>query len=126
MNNQMLEITLKTDEDFLKIRETLTRIGIANNKDKKLYQSCHILQKQNRYYIVHFKELLRLDGRTVDLSQDDIDRRDDIAKLLQEWGMCSIVDAAFVAPGNNFFRVISFREKDDWHLIHKYRFGSTS
>lgn len=126
MSNTMLEISLKTEDDFLKIRETLTRIGIANNKDRKLYQSCHILQKQGRYYIVHFKELLRLDGRTVDLSQEDIDRRDDIAKLLQEWGMCDIVDAGFKAPGNNFFRVISFREKNQWNLIHKYRFGSTS
>lgn len=116
----MLEIRLTTDDDFLKIRETLTRIGIANNKFKKLYQSCHILQKQGKYYIVHFKELFRLDGRSVDITQEDKDRRDDIANLIREWGMCSIVDPEFKAPGNNFFRVIRFKDKDEWQLIHKY------
>lgn len=122
----MLEIALKTSDDFLKIRETLTRIGIANNKDKKLYQSCHILQKQGRYFIVHFKELLKLDGRTVEISPEDYDRRNDIAYLLQEWGMCDIlVDSEeFDAPGDNFFRVISYKDKENWELIHKYKFGT--
>ncbi|BES53239.1 hypothetical protein [Aeromonas phage phiWae14] len=118
----MLQIKLKTDDDFLKIRETLTRIGIANNVAKKLYQSCHILQKQGKYYIVHFKELLQLDGRQVEISQEDIDRRNDIATLLQEWNMCEIVSDQ-VAPGNNFFRVISHKDKHNWTLIHKYKFG---
>lgn len=122
----MLEIALTASDDFLKIRETLTRIGIANNRDKKLYQSCHILQKQGRYFIVHFKELLKLDGRTVEISQEDYERRNDIAYLLQEWGMCEIVadSPEFDSPGNNFFRVISFKDKNNWELIHKYKFGS--
>ncbi|AAQ17673.1 RegA translational repressor protein [Aeromonas phage Aeh1] len=119
----MLQIQLKKDEDFLKIRETLTRIGIANNVEKRLYQSCHILQKQGKYYIVHFKELLQLDGRQVEISQEDIDRRNDIAVLLKEWGMCDIV-SEHNAPGNNFFRVISHKDKANWTLVHKYKFGS--
>lgn len=121
--NNMLEIKLKTDDDFLKIRETLTRIGIANNKEKKLFQSCHILHKQGRHFIVHFKELLRLDGRTVEITDEDLDRRDDIAMLLQEWGMCDIISES-QAPGNNFFRVISFKDKANWTLVPKYAFGS--
>lgn len=118
----MLEIKLPNGDDFLKIRETLTRIGIANNKERKLYQSCHILQKQGKYYIVHFKELLKLDGREVNISQEDLNRRDDIAALLADWGLCVILSEK-VAPRDNFFRVISFKDKKNWQLIHKYRIG---
>lgn len=120
--NNMLEIKLHTPDDFLKIRETLTRIGIANNKEKRIYQSCHILQKQGKYYIVHFKELLQLDGREVNISEEDIDRRDDIASLLSDWGLCDVL-SEFDAPGDNFFRVISFKDKVNWKLIHKYKIG---
>ena len=121
---KLLEIELPQPDNFLKIRETLQRIGIANNKDKKLYQSCHILQKQGRYYIVHFKELLMLDGRPVTISDEDYDRRDDITERLAEWGLCDVVDGSFEPPGNNFFRVLSFKEKSNWQLIHKYRIGN--
>lgn len=118
----MLEITLKNDDDFLKIKETLTRMGIANNKDRILYQSCHILQKQGRYYIVHFKELLRLDGRVVDITKEDHLRRNNIAWCLAEWGMCDIV-GAHVYSTEKHFRVIPFKEKASWTLRHKYRIG---
>lgn len=118
----MLEITLKNDDDFLKIKETLTRMGIANNKDRILYQSCHILQKQGRYYVVHFKELLRLDGRVVDITQEDHLRRNNIAWCLAEWGMCDIVGTHEYSTEKHF-RVIPFRDKASWVLRHKYRIG---
>ena len=121
----MIEIKLKTPEDFLKIRETLTRIGIANNSKKELYQSCHILQKQGKYFIVHFKELLKLEGRKVDISKEDIQRRDSIATLLESWELCDIIKGQSLdLPEEHNFRVISFKQKEDWKLIHKYRIGN--
>lgn len=122
----MIEIKLKNPEDFLKVKETLTRMGIANNKDKVLYQSCHILQKQGKYYIVHFKEMLRMDGRQVDIDGEDYQRRDSIAQLLEDWGLIVIEDSAredLFGLTNNF-RVISFKQKDDWSLKAKYTIGN--
>ncbi|QBQ78611.1 putative translation repressor protein [Escherichia phage vB_EcoM_KAW3E185] len=122
----MIEIKLKNPEDFLKVKETLTRMGIANNKDKVLYQSCHILQKQGKYYIVHFKEMLRMDGRQVDINGEDYQRRDSIAQLLEDWGLIVIEDSAredLFGLTNNF-RVISFKQKDDWTLKAKYTIGN--
>lgn len=119
---RMLEIKLGNAEDFLKIKETLTRMGIANNKDKILYQSCHILQKQGKYYIVHFKELLRLDGRIVEITLEDELRRNNIAKCLAEWNMCEIVGTHKFSTENHF-RVIPFKDKSNWRLIHKYKIG---
>ena len=122
----MIEITLKKPEDFLKVKETLTRMGIANNKDKVLYQSCHILQKKGLYYIVHFKEMLRMDGRQVEMTEEDEVRRDSIAQLLEDWGLIVIKDSAredLFGLTNNF-RVISFKQKDDWTLKAKYTIGN--
>lgn len=119
---KMLEIALRHDDDFLKIKETLTRMGIANNKDKILYQSCHILQKQGKYYIVHFKELLKLDGREVDITEEDILRRNNIAMCLAQWNMCDVI-GLHTYSDENHFRIIPFREKKEWKLVHKYRIG---
>lgn len=120
----MLEIVLRSEDDFLKIKETLTRIGIANNRDKILYQSCHILQKRSRYYIVHFKELLQLDGREVDITQEDLLRRNTIAMCLSEWNMCDIVrETEHLCTTEKHFRIISFKDKGSWKLVHKYRIG---
>ncbi|QQK88127.1 translational repressor of early genes [Providencia phage PSTRCR_127] len=119
----MVEITLNTPDDFLKIRETLTRIGIANNTKKIIWQSCHILQKQGKYFIVHFKELLKLDGRIVDITDEDIKRRNNIAGLLEDWGLCNIVSDVTITDEHNF-RVISFQQKKDWTLVHKYKIGN--
>lgn len=119
-----LEIELITPDDFLKIRETLTRIGIANNTTQTLVQSCHILQKRGRYYITHFKELLALDGLCVTFTQDDIDRRNDIAVLLENWGLCRIVNKeAHTFPSQNHFRVLRADDAKAWKLIRKYEFG---
>lgn len=118
----MIEIKLKNDDDFLKIKETLTRMGIANNKEKILYQSCHILQKQGKYYIVHFKELLKLDGRDVDISKEDKLRRNNIAMCLATWDMCEIVGAHEFSTENHF-RIISYHDKKNWTLRHKYKIG---
>lgn len=122
----MIEITLKQPEDFLKVKETLTRMGIANNKDKILYQSCHILQKQGRYYIVHFKEMLKLDGRPVVIDEEDEVRRDSIAQLLEDWGLVDIAPGqrSYMFEMANNFRVISFKQKDDWTLKSKYTIGN--
>ena len=121
----MVEVGLKEPDDFLKVRETLTRIGVASRKEKKLYQSCHILHKQGRYYIVHFKELFALDGKNTNFSSNDLQRRNRIAKLLSDWGLISIVKEEQVedlAPLNQI-KVLSFKDKGDWTLESKYNIG---
>jgi len=120
---QMLEIGLKEPDDFLKVRETLSRIGVASRKEKKLYQSCHILHKQGRYFIVHFKELFALDGKNTNLSTNDISRRNTIAKLLLDWGLVDIIgELGEVAPLSQI-KVLSYAEKNDWILETKYNIG---
>ena len=124
--DQMIEITLNEPDDFLKVRETLTRIGVASRKEKKLYQSCHILHKQGRYFLVHFKELFALDGKHANLTQNDIQRRNRIAQLITDWGLVSIVNVDQVkdiAPLNQI-KVLSFKDKGDWILETKYNIGS--
>lgn len=123
----MLEITLKEPDDFLKIRETLTRIGVASRKDNKLYQSCHILHKQGRYFIVHFKELFMLDGKPSNLMDNDVQRRNTIATLLSDWGLLDIVNGAQAtdkAPLRQI-KVIPHKEKQQWELCPKYNIGNT-
>tara|TARA_R100001509_G_scaffold135285_2_gene89022 strand:- start:52 stop:483 length:432 start_codon:yes stop_codon:yes gene_type:complete len=122
----MVEVVLNEPDDFLKVRETLTRIGVASRKEKKLYQSCHILHKQGKYYITHFKELFALDGKHANLTVNDMQRRNRIARLLSDWGLVSIVnedDIADIAPLNQI-KVLSFRDKNDWVLETKYSIGS--
>ena len=121
----MLEITLNEPDDFLKVRETLTRIGIASRKEKKLFQSCHILHKQGRYFIVHFKELFLLDGKKATLEESDLQRRNTIATLLSDWGLVNIIDPAQAkdkAPLRQI-KVVSYREKKEWELCQKYNIG---
>tara|TARA_B100000427_G_C15482032_1_gene583490 strand:- start:716 stop:1120 length:405 start_codon:yes stop_codon:yes gene_type:complete len=121
--DQMLEVILKEPDDFLKIRETLSRIGVASRKERKLYQSCHILHKQGRYYIVHFKELFALDGKNTNLSENDVARRNRIATLLSDWGLVQIKgDTDPIAPLSQI-KIISFKEKDEWILETKYNIG---
>ena len=123
--DQMLEVILKEPDDFLKIRETLSRIGVASRKEKKLYQSCHILHKQGRYFIVHFKELFALDGKPANLTGNDIARRNTIAKLLSDWGLISIttqLKEEDLAPLSQI-KVLAFKEKDEWTLETKYNIG---
>ena len=120
---QMLEVGLNEPDDFLKVRETLSRMGVASRKERKLYQSCHILHKQGKYYIVHFKELFALDGKQTNLTENDIARRNTISNLLKDWGLVSIMgDSSNVAPLSQI-KVLSFREKDDWELCTKYNIG---
>ena len=124
---QMLEVGLKEPDDFLKIRETLSRIGVASRKERKLYQSCHILHKQGRYYIVHFKELFALDGKQTNLSENDIARRNTIANLLNDWGLVEIMsnsvsNSELNAPLSQI-KIISFKEKSEWVLETKYNIG---
>ena len=120
---QMLEVVLKEPDDFLKIRETLSRIGVASRKERKLYQSCHILHKQGRYYIVHFKELFALDGKETNLSENDIARRNTIANLLSDWGLVEVKgDSTPTAPLSQI-KIILFKEKDEWILETKYNIG---
>ena len=120
---KMLEVSLKEPDDFLKIRETLSRIGVASRKERKLYQSCHILHKQGRYYIVHFKELFALDGKEANLSENDIARRNTIANLLKDWGLVEVIgNSELVAPLSQI-KIISFKEKDEWILETKYNIG---
>ena len=121
----MVEVVLGEPDDFLKVRETLTRIGVASRKEKKIYQSCHILHKQGKYYIVHFKELFALDGKNTNLSLNDVQRRNRIIQLLSDWGLITVVSAdkiADLAPLNQI-KVLSFKEKNDWTLESKYNIG---
>tara|TARA_B100000927_G_scaffold250325_1_gene214709 strand:- start:2492 stop:2914 length:423 start_codon:yes stop_codon:yes gene_type:complete len=119
-----LEVSLKDPEDFLKVRETLSRIGVASKKDKVLYQSCHILHKKGRYFITHFKELFALDGKEADFQDNDLQRRNTIAKLLSDWGLVDIIskDVDDYAPLSQI-KIISFKEKGEWELIPKYNIG---
>lgn len=123
----MIECTLENPDDFLKVRETLTRIGVASRKDKTLYQSCHILHKQGKYYIVHFKELFALDGKPTNFSENDMARRNTVANLLSEWGLIKLVDSDKsqdpVVPLNQL-KIIAHKEKSDWNLTTKYNIGS--
>ncbi len=124
--DQMVEVTLNEPDDFLKVRETLTRIGVASRKEKKIYQSCHILHKQGRYYLVHFKELFALDGKYANLTQNDVQRRNRIAQLLADWGLVGIVSVdkiQDIAPLNQI-KVLSYKDKQDWILETKYNIGS--
>jgi len=124
--DQMVEVTLNEPDDFLKVRETLTRIGVASRKEKKIYQSCHILHKQGRYFLVHFKELFALDGKHANLTTNDVQRRNRIAQLLVDWGLVGIVSSDTiqdVAPLNQI-KVLSYKDKDEWILETKYNIGS--
>ena len=121
----MVEVVLSEPDDFLKVRETLTRIGVASRKEKKIYQSCHILHKQGKYYIVHFKELFALDGKKTNLSLNDVQRRNRIVQLLSDWGLITVVNAdqiADLAPLNQI-KVLAFKEKEEWTLESKYNIG---
>ena len=123
--DQMIEIRLNEPDDFLKVRETLTRIGVASRKEKKLYQSCHILHKQGKYFIVHFKELFALDGKYANLTINDVQRRNRITKLLSDWGLITIVhdeSVMDIAPLNQI-KVLSYKDKGDWTLEQKYNIG---
>ena len=124
--NTFVEVLLNEQDDFLKVRETLTRIGVSSRKERILYQSCHILHKQGRYYIVHFKELFALDGKPSNISENDIQRRNAIANLLQEWGLVKILNLKLlennIAPLHQI-KIISFKEKNDWELVTKYSIG---
>ena len=124
-SSDMLEVTIKQPDDFLKVRETLTRIGVASRKDKTLYQSCHILHKQGKYYITHFKELFALDGKKSTLVENDIQRRNTIALLLQDWNLIEVVNISMVenkAPLSQI-KVLPFKEKNEWNLVAKYNIG---
>ena len=123
--SDMVEVTLGEPDDFLKVRETLTRIGVASRKERKIYQSCHILHKQGKYYIVHFKELFALDGKTANLTQNDVQRRNRITQLLSDWGLISIVNdetITDIAPLNQI-KVLAYKEKGEWELESKYNIG---
>ena len=123
--DQMIEVSLNEPDDFLKVRETLTRIGVASRKEKKIYQSCHILHKQGRYYIVHFKELFALDGKRANLTQNDVQRRNRIIQLLCDWGLVTVINIekiTDIAPLNQI-KVLAYKEKGDWVLETKYNIG---
>jgi hypothetical protein len=124
--SKFVEVELGEEDDFLKVRETLTRIGVSSRKERILYQSCHILHKQGRYYIVHFKELFSLDGKPSNISENDIQRRNTIANLLEQWGLVKIMNPQVVkdnmAPIHQI-KIISFKDKDDWDLVTKYNIG---
>ena len=121
-----IEVKLHQEDDFLKVKETLTRVGVASEKNKTLYQSCHILHKRGKYYIVHFKELFALDGKPSSITDNDIERRNAIAKLLEEWGLVKIVNPEImqdkIAPIHQI-KIIPYRDKDDWELVSKYNIG---
>ena len=124
--SKFVEVSLNEQDDFLKVRETLTRIGVSSRKEKVLYQSCHILHKQGKYYIVHFKELFALDGKPSNISENDIQRRNAIANLLEDWGLIKVLNKDIlvdnIAPLHQI-KIISFKEKDQWELITKYNIG---
>jgi len=123
--SDMLEVTIKQPDDFLKVRETLTRIGVASRKDKTLFQSCHILHKQGKYYITHFKELFALDGKNSTLTENDIQRRNTITLLLQDWNLIEVVNTSLVenkAPLSQI-KVLPFKEKSEWNMVAKYNIG---
>jgi len=123
--DQMIEVFLNEPDDFLKVRETLTRIGVASRKEKKIYQSCHILHKQGRYYIVHFKELFALDGKHANLTVNDVQRRNRIVQLLSDWGLITVISpekVTDIAPLNQI-KVLSYKDKDEWELETKYNIG---
>ena len=123
--DQMVEVLLNEPDDFLKVRETLTRIGVASRKEKKLYQSCHILHKQGRYFIVHFKELFALDGKRANLTVNDVQRRNRITRVLADWGLITVVNpdsVADIAPLNQI-KVLAYKDKNDWILEQKYNIG---
>ena len=125
-SDQMVEISLNEPDDFLKVRETLTRIGVASRKEKKIYQSCHILHKQGRYFLVHFKELFALDGKHANLTSNDVQRRNRIAQLLSDWGLVEVLNTdqiKDIAPLNQI-KVLAYRDKGDWILEKKYNIGS--
>ena len=125
-SDQMVEISLNEPDDFLKVRETLTRIGVASRKEKKIYQSCHILHKQGRYFLVHFKELFALDGNHANLTSNDVQRRNRIAQLLSDWGLVEVLNTdqiKDIAPLNQI-KVLAYRDKGDWILETKYNIGS--
>jgi len=126
--DDLVEVTLENDDDFLKVRETLTRIGVSSRKENKLYQSCHILHKRGKYYIVHFKELFALDGLKTDISENDIGRRNAIVGLLEEWELLEIVDydkcEEPIAPLNQI-KILPYKEKDNWELCPKYHIGNS-
>ena len=126
--SEMVEITLNEPDDFLKVRETLTRIGVASRKEKKLYQSCHILHKQGKYYIVHFKELFALDGKYSNLTVNDVQRRNRITRLLVDWGLISVVseDSIMSIAPLNQIKVLPYKEKGEWTLEQKYNIGKRS
>ena len=123
----LVEVILAEKDDFLKVRETLTRIGVASKKDRILYQSCHILHKQGRYYIVHFKELFALDGKPTDISENDLSRRNAITKLLQDWELVKVVNIKQIEEPPPIFlsqiKILSHKEKDEWELVPKYNIG---
>lgn len=128
--NSLIEVTLNEQDDFLKVRETLTRIGVASKKDNILYQSCHILHKQGKYYIVHFKELFALDGKPTDISDNDLSRRNAIAKLLDDWELVTVINLEQLENPPPIFisqiKIISHKEKHDWDLVPKYNIGKKS
>jgi len=126
--SNLVEVTLKEKDDFLKVRETLTRIGVASKRDKTLFQSCHILHKQGKYYIVHFKELFDLDGKPTDITINDLARRNAIANLLEDWGLIALVNKESTESPEPIFlsqiKIISHKEKNEWQLIPKYNIGN--
>jgi len=126
--DDMIEVTIEEDDDFLKIKETLTRMGVASRKNNTLYQSCHILHKQGKYYIVHFKELFGIDGKSVNITESDIERRNAIVHLLEEWGLLKMLDSDKALPKSaiNQFKILPFREKESWNLTPKYNIGNTN
>ena len=121
--DQMVEITLNEPDDFLKVRETLSRIGVASRKERKLYQSCHILHKQGRYFIVHFKELFALDGKRANITENDIARRNTITNLLKDWGLVTVIGEMGEQAPLSQVKVLSFKEKNEWELETKYNIG---